>query len=63
MREELKEREAELERSIEDKQLLKNQIDNLKAGLHNLQATRTQKVRRKHTRYTHAKSREDFVCV
>eukprot|EP00064_Thunnus_orientalis_P007901 superscaffoldBa00000907_g7923 len=30
MREELKEREAELERSIEDKQLLKNQIDNFK---------------------------------
>ncbi|KAM7417312.1 hypothetical protein PAMA_017125 [Pampus argenteus] len=37
MREELKQREAELERSIEDKQLLKNHIDKLKVELQNLQ--------------------------
>ncbi|XP_039975445.1 ecto-NOX disulfide-thiol exchanger 2-like isoform X2 [Xiphias gladius] len=42
MREELKERDAELERSVEDKQQLKNQIHKLKAGLHDLQATHTQ---------------------
>ncbi|XP_070818680.1 ecto-NOX disulfide-thiol exchanger 2-like isoform X2 [Chaetodon trifascialis] len=42
MRDEMKERDVELERSIEDKQQLKNQIHNLKAGLHNLQTTRTQ---------------------
>ncbi|TMS17847.1 Ecto-NOX disulfide-thiol exchanger 1, partial [Larimichthys crocea] len=37
MREELKQREAELEKSLEDKQQLKNQVLNLKEGLQNLQ--------------------------
>ena len=37
MREELKQREAELEKSFEDKQQLKNQVQNLKEGLQNLQ--------------------------
>ncbi|KAI3351567.1 hypothetical protein L3Q82_020405 [Scortum barcoo] len=41
MRDELKEREAELEKSIEDKQQLESQIHNLKAGLRNLQTTHT----------------------
>ncbi|TMS17274.1 Ecto-NOX disulfide-thiol exchanger 2 [Larimichthys crocea] len=41
MRDQLKEREVELEKSIEDKQKLKNQIQDLKAGLHNLQTTQT----------------------
>ncbi|XP_051275683.1 ecto-NOX disulfide-thiol exchanger 2 isoform X5 [Dicentrarchus labrax] len=39
MREELKLREAELEKSLEDKQQLKNQVLNLKEGLQNLQNT------------------------
>ena len=39
MREELKEREAELEKSVEDKQQLNNQVLNLKEGLLNLQNT------------------------
>lgn len=37
MREELKQREAELEKSLEEKQQLKNQVQNLKEGLQNLQ--------------------------
>ncbi|XP_031718678.1 ecto-NOX disulfide-thiol exchanger 2-like isoform X3 [Anarrhichthys ocellatus] len=41
MRDELKEREAELEKNIEDKQQLKNQIHDLTSGLHNLQTTHT----------------------
>lgn len=41
----MKEREAELEKSTDDKQQLKNQIHNLKAGLHNLQTTHTLQVR------------------
>lgn len=49
MREELKEREAELERSIDDKLQLKNQIHSLKTGLQNLQTVHTQQVRRTHT--------------
>lgn len=39
MREELKQREAELEKSSEDKQQLSNQVQNLKEGLQNLQNT------------------------
>ncbi|XP_029368492.1 ecto-NOX disulfide-thiol exchanger 2 isoform X3 [Echeneis naucrates] len=39
MREELKQREVELEKSLEDKQLLKNQVQTLKEGLQNLQNT------------------------
>nr|XP_020446923.1 ecto-NOX disulfide-thiol exchanger 2 [Monopterus albus] len=39
MREELKQREAELEKSLEDRQQLKNQVQTLKEGLHNLQNT------------------------
>ncbi|XP_076005385.1 ecto-NOX disulfide-thiol exchanger 2-like [Genypterus blacodes] len=44
MREELKERDAELERSIDDKLQLKNQIHNLKTGLKNLQTAHTQQL-------------------
>lgn len=44
MREELKQREAELERSLEDKQQLKNQVQNLKEGLQNLQNTHVMQV-------------------
>jgi len=39
MREELKQREAELESSLEDKQQLKTQVQNLKEGLQKLQNT------------------------
>ncbi|KAM6952493.1 ecto-NOX disulfide-thiol exchanger 2 isoform 3-T3 [Lycodopsis pacificus] len=39
MRDELKQREAELEKSFEDKQQLNNQVLNLKEGLQNLQNT------------------------
>ncbi|XP_034399737.1 ecto-NOX disulfide-thiol exchanger 2-like [Cyclopterus lumpus] len=39
MRDELKEREAELEKNMEDKQQLKNQIHDLTSGLQNLQTT------------------------
>lgn len=50
MREELKQREAELEKSSEDKQQLKSQVQNLKEGLQNLQNTHAMQVRdRKHT--------------
>lgn len=41
MRDELKQREAELERSLEDKQQLKSQVQNLKKGLQKLQSTHT----------------------
>lgn len=44
MREELKQREAELEKSLEDKQQLKNQVQTLKEGLHNLQSARVMQV-------------------
>lgn len=44
MREELKQREAELEKSLEDKQQLKNQVQTLKEGLHNLQSSRLTQV-------------------
>ncbi|XP_034545594.1 ecto-NOX disulfide-thiol exchanger 2 isoform X1 [Notolabrus celidotus] len=39
MREEMKQREAELEKSLEDKQLLEKQVQTLKEGLQNLQDT------------------------
>lgn len=39
MREELKQREAELEKSLDDKQQLKNQVQTLKEGLQNLKNT------------------------
>lgn len=39
MREDLKQREAELEKSFEDKQQLKTQVQNLKEGLQNLQVS------------------------
>ncbi|KAF7669596.1 hypothetical protein LDENG_00176760 [Lucifuga dentata] len=41
MREELKQQEAELQKNIDDKQQLKNQIQNLKAGLKNPETTHT----------------------
>uniref|UniRef100_A0A665WBF5 RRM domain-containing protein n=1 Tax=Echeneis naucrates TaxID=173247 RepID=A0A665WBF5_ECHNA len=44
MREELKQREVELEKSLEDKQLLKNQVQTLKEGLQNLQNTHIMQV-------------------
>ena len=44
MREELKQREAELEKSVEDKQQLTNQVQNLKEGLQNLQNTHVMQV-------------------
>lgn len=44
MREELKQRENELEKSLEDKQQLKNQVQTLKEGLHNLQSTHVMQV-------------------
>lgn len=44
MREELKQREAELEKSLEDKQQLKNEVQNLKEGLQNLQNTHVMQV-------------------
>lgn len=44
MREELKQRDAELEKSMEDKQQLKNQVQNLKEGLQNLQNTHLMQV-------------------
>lgn len=45
MREELKQREAELEKSLEDKQQLENQVQNLKEGLQNLQNAHVMQVR------------------
>lgn len=45
MREELKQREAELEKSLEDKQQLGNQVQNLKDGLQYLQNTHVMQVR------------------
>lgn len=45
MREELKQREAELEKSLEDKQQLENQVQNLKDGLQYLQNTHVMQVR------------------
>lgn len=44
MRDELKQREAELEKSLEDKQQLKSQVQNLKKGLQKLQSTHTMQV-------------------
>lgn len=44
MREELKQREAELEKSFEDKQQLKSQVQTLKEGLQNLQNTHVMQV-------------------
>nr|XP_029516696.1 ecto-NOX disulfide-thiol exchanger 2-like [Oncorhynchus nerka] len=41
MREEIKQREAELEKSVEDKQQLESQVQSLKEGLENLNKTRT----------------------
>ena len=40
----MKQREAELEKSFEDKQQLKNQVQNLKEGLQNLQNTHAMQV-------------------
>lgn len=45
MREELKQREAELEKSLEDKQQLKSQVQNLKEGFQKLQNTHVMQVR------------------
>lgn len=39
MRDDLKQREAELEKSLDDKQQLKNQVQTLKEGLQNLKNT------------------------
>uniref|UniRef100_A0A3Q3VS26 RRM domain-containing protein n=1 Tax=Mola mola TaxID=94237 RepID=A0A3Q3VS26_MOLML len=44
MREDLKQREAELAKSLEDKQQLNNQVQNLKEGLQNLQSTHIMQV-------------------
>lgn len=44
MREELKQREVELEKSLEDKQQLKNQVQNLKEGLQKLQNSHVMQV-------------------
>lgn len=44
MRDELKLRETELEKSLEDKQQLNNQVQNLKEGLQNLQNTHAMEV-------------------
>jgi len=44
MREELKQREAEVEKSLEDKQQLNNEVQNLKEGLQNLQNTQAMQV-------------------
>lgn len=44
MREELKQREADLEKSLDDKQQLKNQVQTLKEGLQNLQNTHVMQV-------------------
>uniref|UniRef100_A0A7N8WNW7 Ecto-NOX disulfide-thiol exchanger 2 n=1 Tax=Mastacembelus armatus TaxID=205130 RepID=A0A7N8WNW7_9TELE len=44
MRDELKQREAELEKSLEDKEQLKNQVQTLKEGLHNLQNIQAMRV-------------------
>ncbi|TNN71267.1 Ecto-NOX disulfide-thiol exchanger 2 [Liparis tanakae] len=44
MREELKQREAEVEKSLEDKQQLNDQVQNLKEGLQNLQNTQAMQV-------------------
>lgn len=44
MRDELKVREAELERSLEDKQQLKTQVQTLKDGLQNLQKVHLRQV-------------------
>lgn len=68
MREELKQREAELEKSLEDKQQLKNQVQTLKEGLHNLQ--NTQKMQVSLTENTHLnaevtenKAKERIYCI
>jgi len=56
MREELKQREAELEKSLEDKQLLDTQVQSLKEAVQNLQTTHTLQVSSTHTHtltYTH----------
>ena len=58
----MKTREAELEKSIEDKRQLKNQIHDLKAGLHNLQSTQVRKKNHTHT-LTHAQLRNNFVFM
>lgn len=44
MREDLKQREVELEKSLEDKQQLKNQVQNLKEGLQKLQNSHVMQV-------------------
>lgn len=44
MREELKQREAELQKSSEDKQQLKTQVQNLKEGLQKLQSAQATQV-------------------
>lgn len=54
MREELKQREAELEKSLEDKQQLENQVQNLKEGLQNLQNTHVMQVRFTDTTFSSA---------
>lgn len=51
MREELKQREAELEKSLEEKQQLKNQVQNLKEGLQNLQNAHVMQVGDRHARF------------
>ncbi|XP_016894881.1 ecto-NOX disulfide-thiol exchanger 2 isoform X1 [Cynoglossus semilaevis] len=54
MRDELKVREAELERSLEDKQQLKTQVQTLKDGLQNLQKV--------HLRQLETSQQDDKVC-
>lgn len=54
MREELKQREAELEKSLEDKQLLDTQVQSLKEAVQNLQTTHPLQVSSTHTHsHTH----------
>ncbi|XP_077589350.1 ecto-NOX disulfide-thiol exchanger 2 isoform X2 [Stigmatopora nigra] len=43
MRDELKQRECELEKSLEERQALKNQVHTLKEGLQNLQKTQSER--------------------
>lgn len=49
MREELKQREAELEKSLEDKQQLRSQVQNLKEGFQKLQSSHVMQVRERET--------------
>ncbi|XP_077465938.1 ecto-NOX disulfide-thiol exchanger 2 isoform X4 [Stigmatopora argus] len=45
MRDELKQRDCELEKSLEDRQTLKNQVHTLKEGLQNLQKTQSERAK------------------